>query len=666
MITESGLIVGVLSVASVNPRDTFSTAQQTELMHYAAAILQLLSLPATSTIAGVSQGSRSPTVISYVEPDIVGAADKTSNDSVLSFGSVLTLDPVQGYQFPVANGRNTTSSRTSRAVFSYGPLGHRESTPPSSDRSSGSDDQLQEADDRIKKRYKNTPTRFSLEGLQEGDRDGVQGENVYSHFGIATGPYEDGDSLDDQYESSPSGFFHAQQRRVVMKDNVERICLGRSIVVDPLSSKGDKLLSKDNPRHLAVDDFRVIDGEDSPDLFVSDSSIFAPEHLSASDAALDVRTSQDSGDRKKNSAYQGTQISRQSYRSESDENLYMVSKDRARSRREEDVGKPSHTVPDGAQDFHELVVPDVNTNLQSGDAGSIDKHELTVTNGRDSFESRRPFSSSDLTSVDNQHPNSPSRSTVFWTEEDSLFPEFESSPGRVKSMTADERAKAHAALASFEYESSPLTPKQRGLAAMLPTASTASLVTSAPPSVGTNNDDPMVEVAYACKTAAQALGYDMMYVIAVYPSRDFLSDSELVAPGGLRHKMLTGFGVEKPLEFDAQVHLNVLRSRGYDTWWDPLKGPKSDYATGIVKTIYTNDDDLMTRSSGVIVGAYKKYRQDRHGTELHPSGHEAAAFLSAAGEIKNILVRRKIVKIKSRSSGSDAYPANEATEVGDI
>ena len=121
-----------------------------------------------------------------------------------------------------------------------------------------------------------------------------------------------------------------------------------------------------------------------------------------------------------------------------------------------------------------------------------------------------------------------------------------------------------------------------------------------------SNMSVQADVAYACHALAKKLGFDMIYVTEIVPKQPGMSDRDLVAPGGIEKRILGAHGIMKPLDLSSPMHLEVLRTRAGLDYALNSKEYNDEYDIGYLIPLHTELGPLKLRSSGLVVGAYRK------------------------------------------------------------
>ncbi|KAH9220095.1 hypothetical protein DL95DRAFT_456629 [Leptodontidium sp. 2 PMI_412] len=176
------------------------------------------------------------------------------------------------------------------------------------------------------------------------------------------------------------------------------------------------------------------------------------------------------------------------------------------------------------------------------------------------------------------------------------------------------------------------------------------------------SNETKIEAARACSFHAQKLGYDLVYAVEIKPVRQFMSDEEILAPNGLKMKTLAAFGLNHTLNMTPSTHIRALRARGGEHWSDPAgtRYQEGDYQSGYLIPIHSEGGPRAKRSSGIILGVFRKPRRVMTG-EI-PSAAAEMERLVAFGQVLISIFRGKDRK-QTRSNTESAFPANEAQEL---
>jgi hypothetical protein len=174
------------------------------------------------------------------------------------------------------------------------------------------------------------------------------------------------------------------------------------------------------------------------------------------------------------------------------------------------------------------------------------------------------------------------------------------------------------------------------------------------------------EAAYACSLIAQQLDYDLIYCVELMPSLPFTTDQELYADNGLRKTILAAYGLSSPIDISSERHIGVLRSRGHH-WDNPQDHyEEGEYESGCMVPIYSEGGPLLLRSSGIVMGAFRKPRTNRR-REIRNTKDDMKRLLEFGKTLRCILLNDKPRPTTKRSNTNPAsttsYAANEAVEV---
>jgi hypothetical protein len=304
----------------------------------------------------------------------------------------------------------------------------------------------------------------------------------------------------------------------------------------------------------------------------------------------------------------------------------------------------------------------------------------------------RPFSGSDLTSVDNvPHPCTPDSGYIATergssiTAEDitSFFNKYGGSTGSEavsNSSLPDDSPipkKMREDMSLFQHDLE--TPAIQGGEDSVPstgllTAHPSQIfeydrATVASVSTDDSGDDLAVELQtearFAAEFWAKNIGFDAVYAVELKPRRSHLSDAELKAPGGMRVRILVSCGLNDGVDIDVPIHLQALRARGAITY----ENDSGDgYSRGFMMSMVPERAFKQSKSRGIVFGAFRKAPKD--GSILpNLSSSEIDRLSQACMVLRDILYKSSSSGCPSRSrseppSSPSAYPANEAVEVG--
>ncbi|KAM3077439.1 hypothetical protein ACMFMG_006782 [Clarireedia jacksonii] len=302
----------------------------------------------------------------------------------------------------------------------------------------------------------------------------------------------------------------------------------------------------------------------------------------------------------------------------------------------------------------------------------------------------RPFSSSDLTSVDMEHPNTPNQSNLFIEgKENYRLTMNRLSQGISAISTNDDIEEFHAddsiIASSFLREHPHVTTSSYGTTitrrSSFQSMSTISTVLSS--RIGAPNDDdhaeydednsshlstakkvpirgskggdnipllggvqtdfaqPFVaEARFSCAFSASSLGYDLIYAVEVVSVRPFMAHNELSRPGALKLTILAAYGLESTSVFSSDIHLQALQSRDGITSWTNLDTEnlrrEGSYEFGVLIALSHGDSHGEGCSSGVVFGAFKKPIFDSNG-DLYPSVQNTTGLKAAAKAMREII-----------------------------
>jgi hypothetical protein len=333
----------------------------------------------------------------------------------------------------------------------------------------------------------------------------------------------------------------------------------------------------------------------------------------------------------------------------------------------------------------------LNTSSLQSNCGEITPDSPTC--GYQSLDfSHRPFSGSDLTSVDNvPHPCTPEsgynpigrESSITGEDFSTFFNQFEDTAGSgvgnhsSQSLDSPELTRLYEETPLLSHDRrSPIVMDDEGLVLStdLPTSNpyqtsrhdSATIDSVSTGSSGNNQAvNPQTEAKFAAEFWAKNLGFDAVYAVELRPRKPFMTDAELKSPGGMRIRILISYGLVDGVDIDIPIHLQALRARDAITY----ENDSGDgYSRGFMMSMVPENAFKQSRSRGVVFGAFRKAPKD--GSVLpNLSSAEIDRLSNACGVLKNILYKPNSSECPSRSqseppSSPSAYPANEAIELG--
>ncbi|KAI9746143.1 MAG: hypothetical protein M1818_000824 [Claussenomyces sp. TS43310] len=180
----------------------------------------------------------------------------------------------------------------------------------------------------------------------------------------------------------------------------------------------------------------------------------------------------------------------------------------------------------------------------------------------------------------------------------------------------------------------------------------------------TESLDTHVEAGFAAAFWARNLGFDTVYAVEICPSQALMTDKELKAPGGMLMRLVVSYGLEEDVSFSASMHLQALRTTGVVIWDDDGSCP-GEYRRGFMMALAYDKAVPQDRSRGLIFGAFRKT----------PENGELAAVITtveinrlrdAAMVLKKILMKPMKIhprRCQTAPSSPSGFLADEATEV---
>lgn len=313
--------------------------------------------------------------------------------------------------------------------------------------------------------------------------------------------------------------------------------------------------------------------------------------------------------------------------------------------------------------LQDLIIPDVSRRFESP--------------------SPRPFSASDITSLNIQPANTPRNSLTERNKEGhtsdvtvaaflALSDEDCSEEPDLKPAESDDpklRSSPLIDLSTPHAQNSPINEQQSESSGTvrLPSPQTKAAARSTSSSQSSQVSkviDLQAEAAFACRFLANSLGFDLIYAAEVIPKRPGMSDRELIAAGGIEKRILAAHGVVKTLDLSSPVHLDVLRTRGgFDYALNSKEYKDDEFEIGYLIPLHTELGALRLRSSGIVIGAYKKQGRADENSGMSRK-MEADRLREAAEDLKPVFLKASRLQPKKSQAVPNSYPANEAVEVG--
>jgi hypothetical protein len=180
--------------------------------------------------------------------------------------------------------------------------------------------------------------------------------------------------------------------------------------------------------------------------------------------------------------------------------------------------------------------------------------------------------------------------------------------------------------------------------------------------------DYRIEANFAVELWAKRLCFDVIYVVELIPTANFLSDEELKQPGGMETRLLTSYGLTSDLVLDIGLHLAILRSKGDATVWE--NNSIEGYSRGLLMPLTMSGNEHSEKcSSGVIFGAFRKMKDISVNT-AGITGSELERLVSVGWMLESIVRKGSQSRRPSHANSEpppslfENYPANEATEIG--
>lgn len=184
-------------------------------------------------------------------------------------------------------------------------------------------------------------------------------------------------------------------------------------------------------------------------------------------------------------------------------------------------------------------------------------------------------------------------------------------------------------------------------------------------SLNAPESDPQTIATYACTFMAQHLDFDLTYAVELSPKLPNMRYSQLVALGGMEKRIVAGYNMLVPMELSTAIHLNALRSRvGVSYRFEKIPDVDDDFETGYLLPIHTEQRALSERSSGIVIGAFRKRR-----TNYVEREDEAVYLRQMIDAFESRFLKGAQADHQRRSQSETAepkpFPANEAVDISD-
>jgi hypothetical protein len=173
------------------------------------------------------------------------------------------------------------------------------------------------------------------------------------------------------------------------------------------------------------------------------------------------------------------------------------------------------------------------------------------------------------------------------------------------------------------------------------------------------------DAAYACSMIAQELDYDLVYCVQLEPSLPFMTDQELYTENGLRKTILAAYGLSQPMDLGSALHVRALRSRGYHYGNYQDHYEDGEYESGCMVAIHSEGGPLLRRSSGIVMGAFRKPRPDGK-REIRDTKDDLKRLAEFGKSLRRILLNKKPRQTMGSHTDqvpASSYPASEDVEV---
>jgi hypothetical protein len=160
----------------------------------------------------------------------------------------------------------------------------------------------------------------------------------------------------------------------------------------------------------------------------------------------------------------------------------------------------------------------------------------------------------------------------------------------------------------------------------------------------------LAEAAFACAFTAKSYSYDLIYVAEIKPAHRRMTDKELLEEGGLQKQILVAYGLTEPIDLNSKVHLKVLRCRSCEVWENKLghdrkRYDEGEYRWGCMIPIFSEGGpgQKRYRNSGIVVGFFQlasRAKEDAFG-EVQKTSADLKKLEDAAKSLKSILIKPK-------------------------
>jgi hypothetical protein len=293
----------------------------------------------------------------------------------------------------------------------------------------------------------------------------------------------------------------------------------------------------------------------------------------------------------------------------------------------------------------------------------------------------RPFSDSDLTSLNPHPPNTP----VHLSHDASLHNDFDLTVENFMSLSDIDCAEQESPLIDLNTPQD-LDKSQPGENQSLPQSPTSRLTFDSISTALTNHSRNRNEVkeaarneaAFFCAEIAEKLRYDVLYVVEIRPSRPNMTDEEIFSSNGLYREILTGKGLEirrlRASDIRPEEPVLSLRTRPTEEIRHETPDAKSeteDCRSAIWLPIHTEGGPRSQRTSGIVFGAFRLPKPVEDGVATQDiSDDEIRELKDAVVALKRIF--RKYWKLqnghRSPSNSAASSPrrdaANESVKEG--
>lgn len=206
------------------------------------------------------------------------------------------------------------------------------------------------------------------------------------------------------------------------------------------------------------------------------------------------------------------------------------------------------------------------------------------------------------------------------------------------------------------------------------TMTTHSLISSRVSSLEFMETEKCVVADYAAMLAANKLNFDRIYAAEFTPKKAHSTTDELLN-GGMNVRILGSHNCPPDTKLDVAFHLHVLRSRGGAIKWQDVDALPGAQTKGFLMRLSSGNHQGVSKeciSKGIVYGAFRTAPLNA-GESSEITNQEQIGLIEAANAMRTILFDKPTRKEAPITNGqlsppispdTMAFPANEAKEVG--